>query len=489
MEQLNQNLPEIPVEQTTLERITNSVLLKMVVIFFLILIMLIPMSLVQDLVNERQLREQNVISEIASKWGKEQVITSPILAVPYDIVTESLRKDSKGKEYNEISIDESWVYLLPENDKMAIDVSPEHLKRGIYQSVVYNSTSKINGDYKGFDENKLPIEANKLKWQQAKMIMGVQDLKGLLSNPKLSINNVAYEFQKSNHEFNLFPNTFVADLKLENLAASKFNFKIDIELRGSKSINILPLANQSEIAAKGNWGNPSFNGGYLPEDRQVDEKAFEAKWSIPSFARKTPQQWNNNDQAIYNFNGVNLIESDNLEYSVPVESSTTSIAGIASDADMVQINFLPEVNNYQKATRATKYGILIIILTFVSLFFTEIIKKERIHLIQYLLIGVAMVLFYSLLIAFSEHFGFNWAYLVAGISTILLIATFIKAITKNNKTALLFTGILGLFYTFIYVLMQLRDYSLLVGTIGVFVILAVLMRISTKVNWYQFDRK
>nr|WP_262713884.1 cell envelope integrity protein CreD [Sphingobacterium cavernae] len=162
---------------------------------------------------------------------------------------------------------------------------------------------------------------------------------------------------------------------------------------------------------------------------------------------------------------------------------------VSTDMDMIQVNFLPEVNNYQKTTRVAKYGILVIILTFASLFFTEIIKKQRIHLIQYILIGAAMVLFYSLLLAFSEHIGFNPAYLISALATILLIASFIYMITKNRNTALLFAGILGLFYTFIYVLMQLRDYSLIVGTVGIFIILAVLMRVSTKVNWYQFDRK
>ncbi|WP_400262456.1 inner membrane CreD family protein [Sphingobacterium sp. SG20118] len=162
---------------------------------------------------------------------------------------------------------------------------------------------------------------------------------------------------------------------------------------------------------------------------------------------------------------------------------------IASEKDMIQINFLEEVNNYQKTMRVAKYGILIIILTFAALFFTEIIKKQRIHLIQYMLIGFAMVLFYSLLLSISEHLGFNMAYLLAAIATIILIASFIKSITRDIKSAFIFSGVLGLFYSFIFILMQLRDYSLIVGTIGIFIILAILMRLSTKINWYQFDKR
>jgi inner membrane protein len=150
---------------------------------------------------------------------------------------------------------------------------------------------------------------------------------------------------------------------------------------------------------------------------------------------------------------------------------------------------LPNVDNYQKSTRVTKYGALVIALTFISLVFMEIIKKQRVHIIQYVLIGFAMVLFYALLLAISEHIGFNMAYLIAAIATIVLISSFIKAITKDMKSALNFAAILTLFYTFIFVLLQLRDYSLIVGTVGLFIILAVLMRLSTKINWYQFEKQ
>lgn len=170
-------------------------------------------------------------------------------------------------------------------------------------------------------------------------------------------------------------------------------------------------------------------------------------------------------------------------------SNPASQSSVATDTDMVQVNFLPEVNNYQKTYRVAKYGILVIVLTFASLFFTEIIKKQRIHILQYILIGIAMVVFYSLLLAISEHLGFNIAYLIASIATVSLIASFILMITQQKKTALLFGMILSLFYVFIYVLMQLRDYSLIVGSIGIFIILAVLMKLSTKVNWYTFDRQ
>lgn len=493
MENETQKTPELLSSSMTIfERISNSIVLKLFVIFVLVFIMMIPMSLVNDLVMERKSREQQVSSEIAAKWGRDQVVVSPVLAVPYDVVSEIVKKDSKGKEYIVDGIEQDWVFLLPGHAAIQTDIKPESLKRGIYQSVVYNSDLVLKGSFEGFDAKQLPVAAEKMKWGEAQIVFGVQDVKGLSSNPELSWKDQKLPLSISVNNFNLFANNLATALPLLKIEDSKFEFQLKVKLRGSKSINFLPLANHTVIATKGSWGNPSFNGAYLPETREVSDKSFSAAWSIPSFGRKIPQQWVGGNSRLYTFSGISLAEADFNSYGVheaaPVEAASAHIEA-ATDMDMVQVNFLPEVNNYQKTTRVAKYGILVIVLTFASLFFTEIIKKQRIHLIQYILIGAAMVLFYSLLLAISEHMGFDIAYLLAALATIGLIASFIKMITKDNRTALLFMLILGLFYGFIFVLMQLRDYSLIVGTVGVFIILAILMRISTKINWYQFDKQ
>ncbi len=469
------------------DRITNSSLLKMFIIFVLTLLMLIPMTLVNDLVSERKNREQEVSSEIALKWGRDQVVTAPVLAVPYHYLLGSIKLDSKGKEVSETTVEEDWVFLLPNSNTIKTDIKPETLKRGIYNTVVYNADIELQGDFSGIKQSDLSIDLTSLKWEKAKLIFGIEDVKGLSTNPQVTFGGKNYPLNISNQTFKLFPNNMVADVPLANIEASKAAFTLKLELRGSKSINFLPLANQTNIEAKGTWNNPSFNGGYLPEERNVTEQVFEAKWGIPSFSRKLPMQWQGSNRRIYSFAGANL--SSESEYASSAEVSVDYSSEVATDMDMVQINFLPEINNYQKINRVAKYGILIIVLTFASLFFTEIIKKQRIHMIQYILIGAAMVLFYSLLLAISEHLGFNVAYFIAAIATILLIASFVRMITKDSRTMFLFAGILALFYSFIFVLMQLRDYSLIVGTIGVFVILAVLMRVSAKINWFSFDRK
>jgi len=327
------------------------------------------MSMIDSLVYERKNREQEVSSEIALKWGKEQVITAPILAVPYEYVQESVERDVKGKEISVKTVAEDWLFLLPENSTVKTEIQPEALKRGIYSAVVYNANVQLQGDFGGYDLKDFPYNKEAIKWSKAKLVFGIEDVKGLSTSPTLTIGDNKTVLAMNNQSFKLFPNNMVADVPMLNMEDSKKSFAINLQIRGSKSLNFLPLANQTNIEASGQWNNPSFNGGYLPEDRQVTEKAFDAKWGIPSFSRKLPAQWYASNSRIYTFSGMSL--SNEYAYTTTVDD--TSDYGVANDVDMVQINFLPEVNSYQKINRVAKYGILIIVLTFASLFFTEII--------------------------------------------------------------------------------------------------------------------
>lgn len=470
------------------DRLTNSSVLKMVVIFFLTSFMLIPMSWIYDLIQERRQREESVTKEIAQKWGRAQVVSAPVLAIPYSYWEETLQKDAEGKSASVKTLAHDWIFMLPEKSDIKVSVTPETLNRGIYQSVVYTAKVSIKGNFNKPDLSALRIDGNTVDWKNARIIFGVEDIKGLSLSPSLYFAGNHYTLKKDNSIQGVFPNMLEAapiGLGEDDKVAS--TFELNYEIKGSKSFNFLPLADQTKLMVEGSWSNPSFNGGFLPDDRKVGQEGFQAVWNIASFGRKLPQQWIGL-QRIYNFADIPLSREDMIMTSEEL-SNPASQSSVATDTDMVQVNFLPEVNNYQKTYRVAKYGILVIVLTFASLFFTEIIKKQRIHILQYILIGIAMVVFYSLLLAISEHLGFNIAYLIASIATVSLIASFILMITQQKKTALLFGMILSLFYVFIYVLMQLRDYSLIVGSIGIFIILAVLMKLSTKVNWYTFDRQ
>jgi len=489
MENQNSSNTSFSTAQNSLfDKISNSTVLKLFVILFLSLLLLIPLTLISDLIEERKTREQNVSEDIALNWGQEQVISGPVLAIPY---SETIQKpaekvnDATALEYKQTK----WIFILPQSANISTDISPQQLSRGIYNSVVYNSSISIDGRFNKIDVTKLEIPAERIDWTGSRIVFGIQDFKGLGKRPLLTWNGQDSTFDPDFNNLKLFSQNLVCPVSISP-KENENHFKITLNLKGSKSLNFVPLGDQTNISAKGNWANPSFAGAFLPSKRTIDKTNFSASWEIPSFSRKLPQQWSGDILPIYHFEKNKGSLTDEVELT-QAATSTTSDTIIPSDilvnSDMITINFLPDINNYQKTTRVAKYGILIILLTFTSLLFTEIIKKKRIHIIQYVLIGAAMVLFYTLLLALSEHIGFNLAYLIASIATVLLIGSFIKAITKDRKTALLFGAILSTFYLFIYVLMQLRDYSLIAGTIGIFIILAILMRVSTKINLYQFD--
>lgn len=476
-------------QTSLLDRIGTSVFTKLITIVILVLLLLIPLFWVKNLIEERKNRQSEVSDEIAFKWAGQQVISGPVIAIPYQVVKEIVTTDKNIISTKNTYVTQ-YVYLLPKTLNINSTISPESLKRGIYKSVVYNAQLNLKGSFDEIDFNKLDLNGVDLEWKNAKIIIGLSDLKGLGAAPTLVFNQKDIEFEPNMSVLNPFENNMIAAIDLSTTKTTLGDFQIKFNIRGSQSINFLPLAKQTTIQAKGTWANPSFNGAVLADDRKITNNSFEATWNIPSFNRKFSQQWTGAVEKLYEINNnyaINAPMNDGYNYQTEPAPSTNN--HIASEKDMIQINFLEEVNNYQKTMRVAKYGILIIILTFAALFFTEIIKKQRIHLIQYMLIGFAMVLFYSLLLSISEHLGFNMAYLLAAIATIILIASFIKSITRDIKSAFIFSGVLGLFYSFIFILMQLRDYSLIVGTIGIFIILAILMRLSTKINWYQFDKR
>ncbi|WP_343321352.1 cell envelope integrity protein CreD [Sphingobacterium multivorum] len=475
-----------PIEQSSFfEKISNSTVLKLFVIFFLSLILLIPLSLISDLIEERKNREQEVSGGIALNWGKEQVISSPVLAIPYrETISLSTEKAEKSNLREELK----WIFILPKTSNITTDITPQHLSRGIYNAVVYNSSITLDGSFDKISLEKLDIPHEQIDWKGSKLIFGIQDFKGLGKRPSLNWDGNELTFDPDFNTLKLFTQNLVCPVPLDPQKTDN-RFKIKLSLKGSKSLNFLPLGDQTNIQAKGNWANPSFTGAFLPGKRNTETSNFSASWEIPSFSRKLPQQWTSDARPIFQFdnNLENGNEGNKQKAAQTVSTTIASANNLLDNADMITINFLPDINNYQKTTRVAKYGILVIILTFTSLLFTEVIKKKRIHIIQYILIGAAMVLFYTLLLALSEHIGFNLAYLTASVATVMLIGSFIKSITKDQKSALLLSSILALFYLFIYILMQLRDYSLIAGTIGIFIILAILMRVSTKINWYQFD--
>lgn len=431
---------------------------KFFVVFFLALILLIPMSWVTDLIEERKERNEDVTQEIASKWGKRQVISGPIVAVPYEYV---VLKSSKSGDDEEVvrHTQRDWIFALPKHIDIQARVDPQTLSRGIFDVIVYHADVTLKGSFADLDYSNWQTDEGKLRWSESKLVLGVGDLKGMLENPIVKWDSASVPISNTDNSLSLFDNMLVTDIPSVGFSdGSAHDFSVDLSFRGSESIDFLPLANKTTIDIGGDWSDPSFDGGFLPLRREVSDTAFSAQWEIPHFSRKLPGVW---------------------------QASGSERIGTSDEGDVVQVKFLAKVNEYQKISRTAKYGALIILLTFAALALVEVIKNRRVHLVQYMLIGVSMVVFYILLLSFTEHLSFNMAYLIAAIATISLITTFVYLLTGIRSVLYLFGGILTLFYGFIFFVLQTQDYALLVGSIGIFLILTALMYYSSKINWYS----
>lgn len=443
-------------------RLGGSVLLKLILIGFLTLVLLIPNFLVQDLIRERENRQEEVNSEISDKWSGKQLVQGPVLVLPYKTISKIVDSENNKTTSKELITN---IYILPEHLKIDSKTSPETLHRGIFDAVVYKSKLKLSGKFSQLELKKSGINPEMILWEKAKVVIGLSDLKGLENKPIIKLGESNYEVEPDFTSLKLFTNNLIIlpDLSSTKNTALRFNF--DLDIKGSNELSFLHVGKSTEVNVQGNWKNPSFIGRYLPEQRTISDSSFYAVWKMPYFNRPFPQQWIEEN--------TNMIAADSSNVEFGKERNVIGSFGV---------KFLMPVDQYQKTLRSAKYAILIIMLTFISLLFTELLSKKPVHLLQYVLISAAMIVFYTLLLSLSEQMGFNLAYLIASLATVGTIGLFIKSLLKNKNVALLFTGILGGLYLFIFIIIQLQDMALLVGSIGLFLIIAALMYLSQKVS-------
>lgn len=442
----------MPNEKSTFKELQDSIGVKLFLIAILTLLLMLPSSWIQALITERQSRQNEAIEEIAEKWSGNQSVESPVMQIPYRKINKVLDSKGKASELAELST----IYILPENLDIQSKVVPEILHRGIFDVVVYNTAVTIKGKFRNLELKKSGINPDMVIWDKIKIITGLTDFKGLKNSPIIKLGDSTYTAEPDFSKENLFDNSLAIQVNLSNHKNTAITFSYKIDLRGSGELSFLHLGKNTVANISGNWNNPSFTGNYLPEQRSITEKTFTGNWKMSGFNRPFPQQW---------------------------EGGTKSLSDQNKAKASFGVKFLLPVDQYQKTMRSAKYSILIILLSFISLFFIELLKKIKVNLLQYVLTGVAMVIYYSLLLSFTEQIGFTIAYLVASIATILLVSTFIGAFLRNRKTAFAFAGILSVFYTFIYVIIQLQDMALLFGSIGLFITIACLMYFSVKINW------
>ncbi len=433
------------------QKLKESLTVKLFTIGVLILLLLIPLEMVESLIRERNYRSQNTISDVSAEWSKAQEISGPIITIPY----HSYEKTTVN-EVDKIIMVTRYLHLMPEELSYTGELFPKTLHRGIYDAVVYEGKLTSNGSFNLAQINELNIEPENILWQEAVVNMGISDMRGIANQIEFNVGNKNVVFLPGLKNAALNKSGVHATMPLSG-EEGLFTFRFNIDLKGSFNIKFLPLAKTTDVKIKSAWPSPSFIGSFLPKERNISTDGFTAHWHVLNLNRPIPQ----------------IVRNDKLnfsEYNFGVEL------------------FMP-TTQYQKSERTAKYGALVIALIFLIIFFVQIMQKLSIHPFQYILIGLALVIFYTLLVSISEFTSFNIAYLIAGAAVVVLVTIYLHGVIKNLKSSGIIFGLQTFIYGFIYVIIQLEDTALLIGSIGLFLTLAVIMLVSRKVDWYHLKSK
>jgi inner membrane protein len=421
----------------------HSLTIKMMLLAFLGLFLLIPLEMIKSIIRERQKNSEDVKKEIAVQWAGLQVISGPVLNIPVRIFPSQKDKEPYI----------SLFHLMPESLNVKGNIETEKRHRSIYQAVVYTAGLNISGDF--IIPEITTGEKSEILWNASYFTMGISDNRGLKGGVLLKTDSVNLEAVPGLKDADLFSSgiSFPADLSVMKKTVP---FSINFKVSGSEGLSFTPVGKTTEVFLTSKWNSPGFKGNFLPIDRTIADSGFNAKWLVTNLNRNFPQIWS----------GHSYIPAN----------------------DSFGVDFILPVDHYQKSLRSAKYGILFIALTFLALIFAELTIKENIHVFQYLLVSLALILFFSLLNALSEYTGFNLAYLISASSTIILISYFLRTLFKKRLTVLLISGLLVFLYSFIFILLTLNDYAYLAGNIGLFVLLALTMRLSIKLDLFANNK-
>lgn len=420
----------------------QSIGLKLALIAILSLVLLIPSAFIMELIREREQRMTETVNDVTSGWGVSQTLTGPILAVQLKTTLKDNSPDAQ--------LTPRIAYFLPEKLTVTGDVKPEVRYRGIYKVVTYRAVLHVSGNFPAPMLSLLQLEDAGATGRRAWIELGISDMRGINKAVELKSGDTVMTAQPG------IPGTQVSasgvHVNLNTIPAHGFDFSFDLDLNGSENLKFIPVGKQTHVALGSTWKAPSFSGAFLPDSRDVNPDGFKAVWDILELNRNYPQQW--------------------VDKQYSVEESAFGV-------DLITL-----ADNYQKATRSAKYAILFIALTFLIFFFAEVMTGVRIHPFYYILVGIALSVFYSLLTAVSEYLPFGISYILSAAVIITMITLFTRSLYKKIRVTLTVSLSLLLLYAFLYVILQLTDYSLLVGNIGLVIILGIVMYYSRKVDWY-----
>lgn len=431
----------------------RSATFKVTVIALLVLVLLIPVGMIKNVILDRMQFESVATLDIRNSWGGDQTVTGPILRLPY----EAQKTTVYGSPYSE----RKHAYLLAQKLSIVASVNTEIRYRGMHEVPVFNASIDMAGNFDLSLLDELGISKKDVDWSDAEVLLGISDSTVINTAPLLRAAGSGIKFKTGVAQITGLPPQLgadVGDYLADVSTQSDFSLEISVAVNGSGSLRFLPLADSAEVRASANWPSPSFVGRQLPAERDVRDDGFEATWLVSSLSRKLPAIWVDSHEAM---------------------------SGSSDRAFGVRL--IQPVGLYPMMLRAIKYAVLFVGLTFVIYFLMEIIGELRLHPLQYLLVGLANTLFYLLLLSLAEHVGFGLAYIVSALASATLITGYSATILASRNRAIVMATVLSGLYGFLYLTLKAESYALLAGSTGLWFILATVMYLTRKTNWYLAD--
>ena len=460
-------------------RTVSPVMKKIVFLFIFVLVLLIPLKLIKNLIDDRGKLYKQTITNIGNEWGKSQKIIAPVITISYTDTSinnkDSVSNASNTKAVAVVPVERKFA-ILPEELNATIEMKDEVRQRGIYNATVYNANVKLKGYFsaKDFPEDKKVLGC---------VSIGLTDTKALIKINKFKIGDMDLEAMSGTMAAPLITNGISGQLGPEHnnmMDKEKIPFEIDIDFRGSRDISILPLGKKNHFEIKSNWKSPSFSG-VLPTERTIDNNGFSAVWEVSNLIRNYPQIIDiNNDQFSDFYQDSGVVYYDYNEYD-----DETTYSDNNDGNTIVKVALFDSVTSYTQIYRACNYGILFIGMSLVVVFIFEIVSKKAAHYVQYGVVGFSLVIFYLLLLSLSEHIGFEWSYLVSSLAIVIPNSLYITSMTSSKKFGIGMFIFLSGIYAILFSILRMEQYALLTGSLLILAVLYAVMYLTKKADVFQ----
>jgi len=445
--------------------ITSSGGFKIGILVILILLLLIPVVMIRSLITERSYRADAAEESIMEAWGSEFTLYGPVVRIPVVERKENRTKTEKEGEKIQIVTHNYDLWLTPKDVNIQADFSAEKKRRGIFSVALFSGNVSLSGSFT-FERAKDELKQNQTIYpQQAEIIVGLASQKGIRRIIKADWNGGELFFKPGNRNF-----AFAYSGNNGVNASSPFNaagvntFDFQFAVQGGKSIRVLPVGEVTQARIQAGWPSPSFQGGFLPAAYTLSESGFDAEWEISYLSRSIPLFWFTDERGGYD-GKMNLKD------------------------ELFGVDFFKPLDHYALNERAVKYAVLFLVIPFLTLFFLEVFSQKSIHPVQYVLSGLANIIFYLLLLSISEHLSFSAAYLIASAALTVMMTLYARSLVETWTRSAYMGLVMALLYLILYLTLNAEDWALLIGSIVAFMITGIVMFLTRRLDWSSLNIK